>query len=424
MRLLWIATKSPWPPIDGGRRLLLSELEALAAAGVAITLVAPCPGPDSRRAEARRRLSPISRPVLLPVGPRPWPVAFALAAGRGWPATVARHAHASIRLEAARIVLGEAPDAVVAQPLQAWLAAAAAAPRRRAPGGTATAPVPLLLRAENVESELWTARAASESGWRAALFGREARRLARFETAAVRGSQATLALSPEDAAGLAAVMDGESSRSAEPGGLTPAAVHVLRPAFPAVLPAGQPLAGSPPVVLFGSAGWGPNREAEPWFLAEVWPRVLARSPGALLHRFAAGEPSERAGNAARAGIVGHPAPRESTEAFAAGAVLVLPLRSGSGVRIRLLEAWARGVAVVGTEAAVRGLAGRDGQEWLLASDADGFADAIGRLGNERELAARLIAGGRRRLAIDHDPSAMAAALIGRVEQLARQSETR
>lgn len=411
MRLLWIATKSPWPPIDGGRRLLLSELEALAAAGVALTLVAPCPGPDARRAEARRRLSPICRPVLLPVGPRSWPVALALAAGRGLPATVARHTHAAVRLEAARIVVGEAPDAVVAQPLQAWIAAATAVRRRLAPAGTSAAPVPLLLRAENVESELWAARAASESGWRAALFRREARRLARFEAAAVRDSRATLALSPEDAAGLAALLGGGAPGTSDSARGETQRVHVLRPAFPATLPAGEALAGSPPIVLFGSAGWGPNREAERWFLTEVWPRIRALSPAAVLHRFAADARSEAAGE----GVVDHPAPRESAEAFASGAVLVLPLRSGSGVRVRLLEAWARGVAVVGTAAAVRGLAGVDGRDWLLAADADGFAEAIRRLREAPELAERLIAGGRQRLGSDHDPSAMAAALRGLVE---------
>jgi hypothetical protein len=31
MKLLWIATKSPWPPVDGGRLLLLHTLRALAA---------------------------------------------------------------------------------------------------------------------------------------------------------------------------------------------------------------------------------------------------------------------------------------------------------------------------------------------------------------------------------------------------------
>ena len=222
----------------------------------------------------------------------------------------------------------------------------------------------------------------------------------------MRQSAATLALSPEDAAALA----GLATASAPAGGTHPTPVRLLRPAFPGTLPTGAPLVGDPAVVLFGSAGWGPNREAEREFVGGTWPLLSARCPGARLHLF---------GGTATGGegIVAHPAPAESAEAFAAGAVLALPLRSGSGVRIRVLEAWARGVPVVGSAAALRGLGGSDGREWLRADDAAGFAGALERLAAEPALADCLVAAGRARLAVDHAPAAFAAAFVALVGEV-------
>ena len=62
--------------------------------------------------------------------------------------------------------------------------------------------------------------------------------------------------------------------------------HVPAP-FPAELALGRTpaLAGVPPVVLFGSAGWLPNREGACWFIRDVWPTVTERLPSAVLHTF-------------------------------------------------------------------------------------------------------------------------------------------
>ena len=61
MRILWVATKSPWPPVDGGRLLLWETLGALAAAGHDVTLVAPAPpaGLAEARAAPRGALPPL-----------------------------------------------------------------------------------------------------------------------------------------------------------------------------------------------------------------------------------------------------------------------------------------------------------------------------------------------------------------------------
>jgi len=78
----------------------------------------------------------------------------------------------------------------------------------------------------------------------------------------------------------------------------------------------------------------------------------------------------------RINVVTHASPSDSSAVFAAEAVLVVPLRVASGVRMKILEAWARGIPVVTTPEAAAGLEAADGSELLLARDAIAFAFAV------------------------------------------------
>ena len=133
-------------------------------------------------------------------------------------------------------------------------------------------------------------------------------------------------------------------------------------------------------------------------------RCGGRCPRRRLHLF--GDDAEALA-ASGAGIDPHPAPADSRDAFAPGSLLVVPLRIASGVRMKILEAWARGVPVVATPEAAAGLGAEPGRELLLATTAEEFAGALARLAAEPALVARLVAAGRERLAARHRPEAVA-----------------
>ncbi len=368
MKILWVATKAPWPPVDGGRRLMLDTLRALAAAGHRLTLVAPV---DDADAGAAAGLEPCCRPHLVPAGKRPLVLDALRAQLARRPLTLVRHTLPAVRRRVAELLAGGDFDLVQAEQVQALSSAEPAM----------DSGLPLVLRAQNVESDLW-AQAARASRLRRPLLALEARRLAAREGAAVRRCAATLALTAEDAERLSQLAG------------TAGKVHRVPAPFAAELPpARESLPGSPPVVLFGSGGWRPNAAGADWFVRRVWPRVRARQPEAVLHAFGFA--------AAGAGIVAHPAPDDSRAAFARGAVLAVPLRIASGVRIKILEAWARGVPVVATPEAARGLDAADGEHLLLARDSEELAAAVSRLASDPALARRLVDRGRRRLCRRH-----------------------
>jgi hypothetical protein len=382
LRLLWIATKAPWPPRDGGRLLLFETLSALAAFGIRITLVAPVGRGEGAAAEAALRA--VCEPRLVATRPRPRLLAAISASVSQRPYSLARHVRPALErqvaLELSREAGSDPFDRVVAEQLQSFAQSAPAI----------GAGVPRLLRAQNVESDLWRQLGEASRGFARSLLLREATRLARMERAAVEGASLTVALS---------AADGDRLRELAPRG---ARVEVLPPPFPDALPAAeQRLAGAPALVLFGSAGWEPNRRAERRFVDQFWPRIRATNPSAALHWFGGSGPS-------RPGVFLHRPPRASEELFSPGSILVLPIEIASGVRMRILEAWARGVVLIASPQAASGLAAHDGRELLLARTADEFAMAVDRLATIPGLAERLISGGRARLAADHAPARFAA----------------
>jgi hypothetical protein len=381
VRILWVATKTPSPPVDGGRLVALLTLEALREHGHELTVVSPIDPDAADRSATAARLEGVGRLVLVPARP----VVLALAALRtalgSMPLTVFRHSLSGVRDAVTRILSREAFDVVHAE--QPQVVAQVVEAGRRA--------IPVVLRVQNVESDLWQG-ASRTAGLLRPILAREARRLAAWEGRAVREAAATVALSAHDAA-----------RLVELSGAVDRVHHVPAP-FPAQLPqASKPLPGAPAVVLFGSGGWRPNEEGARWFLEKVWPRVRAVLPEATLH--VPGAPV-----ASPEGVLGCPAPADSRGVFAEGSVLVVPLHVASGVRMRILEAWARGVPVVSTPAGAQGLDATDGRELLLARDPEGFALALRRLHAEPGFAELVVAAGRRRLAAHHEPGAVATRL--------------
>jgi polysaccharide biosynthesis protein PslH len=156
-----------------------------------------------------------------------------------------------------------------------------------------------------------------------------------------------------------------------------AAVAVYPNALPSIpLP---PQADDEALVFSGNMEYHPNVAAVRFFRDEVWPllrerwpklvwRLVGRNPQAV-RRFTAGDP--------RIEVVG-PVPDAVAE-LARSRVAVVPLLSGSGTRLKILEAWAAGLPVVSTTIGAEGLPVRDPETVILADGAVKFAEAVTRL---------------------------------------------
>ena len=133
----------------------------------------------------------------------------------------------------------------------------------------------------------------------------------------------------------------------------------------------------PDTMLFlGSFRHLPNQEALVWLFNEVLPRIQERGPSTRLIVIGSDPPPRHSlpktsGNVELIGFV-----NDIREALAKYAVFVCPILSGSGVRVKLLEAFAAGIPVVSTRIGAEGLAANDGEICRLSDDPEGFAQAI------------------------------------------------
>lgn len=385
MRILWISTKPPWPPVDGGRLAQALTLEALAREKARVTVVTPDLGPEAEAGRVPQGIR-VER-VATRLRPRVPALAVSLTSNR--PAGVVRHSLRAVRRRVAEELERAGDyDVVHVEQVHAW---PQSEPALTANGG---AGVPRVLRTQNVESDL-TRAAGGETrspGW---VLRREARRMERYEARVVAEADAAVALTAEDA-----------ERLAELAGRP---VETVPPPFPTRLPdAGAPLPGDPALVVLGGSGWWPNREATRRLAADVWPVLARRLPGAVLHLFGTVAGGDR--------ITVHPPPDDSRRAFAPGSILLVPLRSASGLRMKVLEAWSRGVPVVATPTAARGLGDAvtgDEPALLIAPDDDPetFTEAVARLHEDDALRRRIVHNGRAALARDYDAGAIACRLL-------------
>lgn len=176
-------------------------------------------------------------------------------------------------------------------------------------------------------------------------------------------------------------------------------------------PALDPAREQPGTILFsGTFAHLPNRDAARWLASEIMPAVRARHPEARLRLVGSAPPREVLELAGPGIEVIADAPSMEPHLEAA-AVVLAPVRSGGGMRMKVLEALARQKAVVTTSLGAEGFTGFEADPPFLVADesekiAAATADLLGEDERRRELARRARGFAERH----HSPEAWAARL--------------
>jgi GT2 family glycosyltransferase/glycosyltransferase involved in cell wall biosynthesis len=132
------------------------------------------------------------------------------------------------------------------------------------------------------------------------------------------------------------------------------------------------------MLFLGSFRHLPNVEALLWFLRDVYPLIRAKEPRVRLIVIGSDPPPPHSlPQSEGVELIGFV--RDIHEPLAKYALFICPILSGSGVRVKLLEAFAAGIPVVSTRIGAEGLASEDGDVCALADDPQGFADRALRL---------------------------------------------
>lgn len=173
----------------------------------------------------------------------------------------------------------------------------------------------------------------------------------------------------------------------------------------------DPAREQPGTVLFtGTFAHLPNRDAARWLAAEIMPAVRALQPRARLRVVGSAPPAEILALAGDGVEVIADAPSMEPHLEAA-AVVVAPVRSGGGMRMKVLEALARRKAVVTTGLGAEGFASLEPElPFLVADEAEGIAAAIAGLLGDDERRRQLGRAARDFAERHHSPAAWAARL--------------
>jgi len=357
MRILYLCPMVPYPTTDGGRQRLHHLLAGIAAEH-AVFFGAVSEGDESTEAwpMARRLAAPplVVRTDTRSKGPQP----AVLASGALTPATV-RRMHATAFWDR----LCELPlasfDAVQVE--GAALAGYGLAIKEQYPR------IRLVFDAHNLEWHLRMRSATATPHWwrKRAQLSRalEALRWYWFEKTMLRQYDSVLACSEQDKKRL--------SKWVDPGriAVVPNGTDVTAGALP------PPPVGSKDLVFVGMMSYRPNVEGVDFFCRSVWPMVRAKEPHAQFWVVGKGVSEDTRALAVEGSGIHVTGMVPDVRPYLERAVAtVIPLLSGGGTRLKILEAMASRRAVLSTSVGAEGIEATGDREIVYADTAEALAD--------------------------------------------------
>ncbi len=222
---------------------------------------------------------------------------------------------------------------------------------------------PIVCVHHNVESQLLKRRAAFEPApWRRAYLTHQAELIAREERRWCQKVALNITVSEVDRHAL---------QQAAPNGrfvVVPNGVDVVRNT-----PAGD---GEQGIVFVGGLSWFPNYDALNYFAADILPLLQDPEKRPAVRWVGRADSEQRRFFWERYQIELTGYVEDVRPYLRDAACYVVPLRVGSGTRLKILEAWAMGKAVVSTSVGCEGLAAVDGDNILIRDSTSGFAEAV------------------------------------------------
>lgn len=248
--------------------------------------------------------------------------------------------------------------------------------------------LPVPLRVLDEHNAVWTIvrrSARSElSGPKRLVAEVEWRKLRRYEGQVCRAFDRVTVVSEDDRRALADAAGGKLAAT-----VIPIAVDTREES---VLPRS---ADARHVVSVATMFYPPNVEGVHWFATEVFPLVRRQAPGTSFYLVGSRPPAkirDLARPESGVEVTGYVADLDPI--LRKSAVMVVPVKSGSGMRVKILEAFARGIPIVSTTIGVEGIEARAGEHLLVADSPAELARSVLRVLGDQELAGRLAAAGR------------------------------
>ncbi|MGZ3863861.1 MAG: glycosyltransferase family 4 protein [Bacteroidia bacterium] len=129
------------------------------------------------------------------------------------------------------------------------------------------------------------------------------------------------------------------------------------------------------VFHFGSMDWLPNEEAVLWFVENVWDKVLQKVPQAKFYILGRGM-SQKISSLAKPNVIVVGKTDSAQKVYHTYSVMIIPILSGSGMRIKMIEGMAYAKPIVSTTIGAEGISVTNGMNCILADSPEDFANAV------------------------------------------------
>ncbi len=339
--ILVLAPYVPHPPTHGGSMRSRVLLEALCA-DHEVHLVVPIGGPQPRlAAQALARALPLQvHEAPVPAEPRPDFARKLLSWARGRSELLQRRWGERAGPVIAGLAAKVRPDLLVADSTFVW----PVVPRASAP---------LLLHLHNLESSVFARGDASQRSFAERLTRQfEARTIAAAEREAIQRAALTITVSEVDR-DLALAMVASANVVSVPNSIDLARLPLLSP----------PPAGPLRLLFVGTLDYPPNHEAVVELVTQHVPELRRAFPGLVVRIVGRDDAGRLAEFAGVEGVEAVGPVDDLLPHYECSHAVYLPIRSGGGTRIKILEAWAYGRPVLSTGIGAEALAGKEGEHW-------------------------------------------------------------
>lgn len=231
----------------------------------------------------------------------------------------------------------------------------------------------IVYRAHNIEHEIWERTAAISNGFRRLYMNILAQRIKIFERKFINEYDLLVPITERDRIIL------DKMGNIRPTHVSPTGIDTKQ-----LIPHAKNLE-YPSVFHIGSLEWAPNQEGLLWFVEKCWPKINAKYPE--LKFYIAGRKAPdwliRRFNAPNIVFMGEVP--DAYQFINSKAVMVVPLFSGSGMRIKIIEGMALGKPIVTTPIGTEGISTQSEKNIIIADSEQEFINGVERLINDKEL---------------------------------------
>lgn len=167
---------------------------------------------------------------------------------------------------------------------------------------------------------------------------------------------------------------------------------------------------TPTLFHVGSMNWMPNIEGICWFLDEVWPSILAEFPNVTFTVAGRAIPAQILNRTDKNLMIAGEVP-DANVFMLSKDIMVVPLLSGSGVRVKIIEGMALGKTIITTSIGAEGLAVENGKNILIANTPQEFVEAVAKCVHTPDLCAFIGENARNFVSLHHNNTLITSKLI-------------